>query len=66
MSFISTKKNYLKKIKLIKKYNKYYYDKNNPSVSDEEYDLLKREILDLEKIYPNVIITPAIQISAIL
>ena len=55
MSFISTKKNYLNKIKLIKKYNKYYYDKNNPSVSDEEYDQLKREIIDIEKKYPNLI-----------
>jgi len=55
MSFISTKKNYLKKIKLIKKYNKYYYDKNNPSVSDEDYDQLKREIIDIEKKYPNLI-----------
>ena len=55
MSFISTKKNYLNKIKLIKKYNKYYYDKNNPNVNDEEYDQLKREIIDIEKKYPNLI-----------
>jgi len=55
MSFISAKKNYLKKIKLIKKYNKYYYDKSNPTISDEEYDQLKREIIDIEKKYPNLI-----------
>ena len=45
MNNISIKKNYLNKIKLIKKYNKYYYDKNNPVISDEEYDKLKRDII---------------------
>ena len=47
MSVISIKKNYLNKIKLIKKYNKYYYDKSNPVISDEKYDQLKREIIDI-------------------
>ena len=28
------KKNYLKKTKLLNKYNKFYYDKNNPAVND--------------------------------
>ncbi len=40
---------YLKKIKLIKKYNKYYYDKSNPKVSDQEFDQIKKTIIDLEK-----------------
>ena len=39
------KKDYLKKIKIIKKYNKYYYDRSKPVVNDEEYDRLKREII---------------------
>ena len=39
---------YLKKIKLISRYNKYYYDKNSPLVDDFEYDELKKEILNLE------------------
>ena len=39
---------YLKKINLLQKYNKYYYDKNKPIVSDQIFDLLKKEILDLE------------------
>ncbi len=43
------KKNYLKKIKIIKKYNKFYYEDNNPKVSDQEYDELKLEILQIEK-----------------
>ena len=39
---------YKKKIKLLKEYNKYYYDKNNPLVTDKTYDELKREIILLE------------------
>ena len=45
------KSNYLKKIKEINKYNENYYDKNNPLISDDKYDLLKKEILELEKKY---------------
>ena len=44
-------KNYLHKIKLLEEYNKNYYDKDNPIVSDQEYDLLKKEIIDLENSY---------------
>ncbi len=55
MSVISIKKNYLNKIKLIKKCNKYYYDKSNPVINDEKYDQLKREIIDIEKKYPDLI-----------
>ena len=40
---------YVKKIKLFQKYNKHYYDLNNPLVSDKEFDKLKLEILKLEK-----------------
>ena len=47
----NTKKNYLKKIKLIQKYNKYYYDQDAPIVIDSEYDLLKKEIVELENKY---------------
>ena len=43
------KKFYLKKIKQITNYNKNYYEKNNPTVSDENYDKLKNEIFELEK-----------------
>ena len=45
-------KNYLDKIKLIKKYNKSYYLNSNPDISDAEYDELKKNIIDLEKKYP--------------
>ena len=45
------KKDYLEKIKLLQKYNKYYHDKDKPIVSDQEFDLLKKDIIDLEKKY---------------
>jgi len=37
---------YLKKIDLFQKYNKYYYDKDKPIVSDQKFDLLKKDIID--------------------
>ena len=42
-------KNYQKKVKLIKKYNKFYYNNDSPKVSDAEYDKLKREIIKIEE-----------------
>ena len=51
MSNEEIKKNYLKKIKKITKFNESYYNKNNPLVSDGEYDLLKKEIISLEQEY---------------
>ena len=44
-------KKYDKKIKLIDNYNKFYYSKNSPLVSDKEYDDIKNDILYLEKKY---------------
>ena len=51
MSDKEINKNYLKKIKLIKKYNKLYYNKNSSIISDYEFDILKKEVLELEKKY---------------
>jgi DNA ligase (NAD+) len=42
---------YNEKINLINQFNKFYYDKNNPKVSDQKYDKLKKEILLLEQKY---------------
>ncbi len=42
-------KDYKKKIRLLKKYNRKYFDENLSIVSDFEYDELKKEIIDLEK-----------------
>ena len=44
-------KDYKKKIKLLKKYDKDYFGEDNPSVSDKVYDKIKHEVLDLEKKY---------------
>ena len=43
--------NYKKKIKLLTKYNKNYYDKISPLVSDKDYDNLKHDLLLLEQKY---------------
>ena len=40
---------YKKKINLLKKHNKSYFDNDNPIISDSEYDNLKKEIFNLEK-----------------
>jgi len=42
---------YLKKIKLLKKFNKSYYQDSDSLIPDSDYDKLKIEILDLEKKY---------------
>jgi len=42
---------YLNKIKLLKKLNKFYFEKNKPIVSDADYDEIKKEILQLENNY---------------
>ena len=48
MKISKIEKEYLKKIKLFQQYNKYYYDKSEPKITDSEFDLLKKEIIDLE------------------
>ena len=41
-------KNYLKKNKLIEKYNKFYYNKDAPIISDQQYDEAKKDIIELK------------------
>ena len=48
---LKIKEDYLQKIKLINKYNKYYYSESKPLVDDSTYDKIKHEILNLEKKY---------------
>ena len=43
------KKEYKEKIKQYKKYSKKYFEDSAPIISDQDFDLLKKEILDLEK-----------------
>ena len=45
------KNSYLKKIKKINEYNKLYYEKSSPTISDSEYDKLKKDIIELEQKY---------------
>ena len=45
------KKDYLEKIKLIQTHNFYYYNKDKPIISDQEFDLLKKYIINLENTY---------------
>ena len=44
-------KEYKKKLALLEKYNKHYYQNQKPLVSDKIYDELKSEILGIEKKY---------------
>jgi DNA ligase (NAD+) len=45
------KKEYLKKISSLQKYNQAYYDRSDPLIDDSDYDKLKNEVIDLEKKY---------------
>ena len=40
-------KKYLEKANQLKKYNKTYFELDNPTISDAEYDVLKKEILNV-------------------
>ena len=44
-------KEYERKLALLEKYNKHYYQDQKPLVSDKIYDELKNEILVIEKKY---------------
>ena len=48
MNDSSIKNEYIKKIKLLHKYNKAYFDQNKSLITDQEFDLLKNQILKLE------------------
>ena len=43
------KKEYKEKIKQYKRYSKKYFEDSAPIISDQDFDLLKKEILELEK-----------------
>ena len=42
-------KHYIKKINELRKYDKAYFEHDSPIISDKDYDIIKVEILDLEK-----------------
>ena len=57
-------KNYKKKLELLEKYNKYYYQNQKPLVSDKKYDELKSEILELENKYGfNDLKSPSVKVG---
>ena len=45
------KKEYIEKINQLNKYNRAYFESDNPIVSDEQYDIFKKKIIDFEKKY---------------
>ena len=45
-------KQFKQRIKNFKKHNDLYYNQDNPEISDAEYDVLKKELLELEKNNP--------------
>jgi len=51
MNDILVKKDYQKKIQKIQKLNKAYHQESSPVINDQEYDLLNKEIIDLENKY---------------
>ena len=42
---------YIEKIDRLKKFDKAYFDEDNPIIPDKDYDLIKQDILNLEKKY---------------
>jgi DNA ligase (NAD+) len=44
-------KNYLHKVKLIEKHNQFYHEKDSSEISDQRYDELKKDTLELEQKY---------------
>jgi len=48
MNKTSIKKDYSQTIDNLRKYNQAYYEKDSPIISDQQYDILKKKIIDLE------------------
>ena len=46
------KKLYLDKIDKLIKYNRAYFEKDNPIVTDEKFDKLKKELLEMARKNP--------------
>ena len=55
MQFLEAKNKIEKLIKEINKHNKAYYEEDNPSISDSEYDDLIKELKSLEELYPDLL-----------
>ena len=51
MNKTSIKKSYLETIDKLKKYNQAYYEKDSSIITDQQYDILKKKVIDLENEY---------------
>ncbi|MDR1983097.1 MAG: NAD-dependent DNA ligase LigA [Holosporaceae bacterium] len=54
MSYYDKKKRHIELSNLLKSYSKQYYIFDDPSVSDSEYDLLYKELLEIEEEFPEL------------
>ena len=54
-------KKYNSQKKLITKYNHHYFNLDSPLVTDDKYDLIKREIIELENEFPYLIREKSVQ-----
>ena len=54
-------KKYNSQKKLITKYNHHYFNLDSPLVTDDKYDLIKREIIELENEFPYLIGEKSVQ-----
>ena len=52
MTITSIKKKYFEKIDEYRKHNQLYYENSRPEITDNEYDRLKKEIINLENKFP--------------
>ena len=52
MTITSIKKKYFEKIDEYRKHNQLYYENSRPKITDNEYDKLKKEIINLENKFP--------------
>ena len=48
------KKEYLALVAELNKHNDLYHNQDSPEISDQEYDQLFKQLLDLEREFPNI------------
>ena len=51
VQYLEITKQFKKKVKKLKKYNDLYFNQDNPEITDSEYDIFKKKLLDEEKKY---------------
>ena len=68
MNSVDHKQRMKELVELLNRYNYEYYVLDSPSVSDFEYDMLLRELEELERLYPEDILpdSPTQRVGALL